>query len=191
MRVFIAVLVLIFSLQSWTKADDIRDFEIEGISVGDSLLDHFSEKKIKKEMKNAFYYKDNKYADIFFDIHQTYSFLQITIKPDDKTYKIYAIAGQILYENNINECYPKIKEIASSIESQLSKKTKKSFHNKKKHPYDNSGKSIYSSYDYLLDNGFIMVQCFDWDKKYTYADKLMVSFKNKIYNTFLLEEAYK
>ena len=47
MRVFIAVLVLIFSLQSWTKADDISDFEIEGMSIGDSLLDHFDENKIK------------------------------------------------------------------------------------------------------------------------------------------------
>ena len=47
MRVFIAVLVLIFSLQSWTKADDISDFEIEGISIGDSLLDYFSEEEIE------------------------------------------------------------------------------------------------------------------------------------------------
>ena len=38
MRVFIVALVLIFSFQSWTKADDIRDFEIEGMSIGDSLL---------------------------------------------------------------------------------------------------------------------------------------------------------
>ena len=43
MRVFIAVLVLILSLQSWTKADDISEFEIEGMSVGDSALDYFSE----------------------------------------------------------------------------------------------------------------------------------------------------
>ena len=49
MRVFIAVLVLIFSLQSWTKADDIRDFEIEGMSIGDSLLEFASEKEIKKK----------------------------------------------------------------------------------------------------------------------------------------------
>ena len=41
MRVFVAVLVLIFSLQSLTKADDIRDFEIEGMSIGDSLLDYY------------------------------------------------------------------------------------------------------------------------------------------------------
>ena len=47
MRVFIAVLVLIFSLQSWTKADDIRDLEIEGVSIGDSLLDYYSEEEIK------------------------------------------------------------------------------------------------------------------------------------------------
>jgi len=43
MRVFFAVLILIFSLQSWTKADDISDFEIEGMSIGDSALDFFSE----------------------------------------------------------------------------------------------------------------------------------------------------
>ena len=43
------VLVLTFSLQSWTKADDISEFEIEGISIGDSLLDHFDENKIKKK----------------------------------------------------------------------------------------------------------------------------------------------
>ena len=38
MRIFIALLVLIFSLQSWTKADDIRELQIEGMSIGDSLL---------------------------------------------------------------------------------------------------------------------------------------------------------
>ena len=56
MRVFLAVVVLIFSFQSWAKADDIRDFEIEGISVGDSLLDYFSEESIKQKIKTGFYY---------------------------------------------------------------------------------------------------------------------------------------
>ena len=50
MRVFIAVLILIFSLQSFTKADDISDFEIEGMSLGDSLLDYYSENEIKKQL---------------------------------------------------------------------------------------------------------------------------------------------
>jgi len=34
MRILIAVLVLIFSLQSLIKADDISDFQIEGMSIG-------------------------------------------------------------------------------------------------------------------------------------------------------------
>ena len=63
MRVFIVALVLIFSLQSWTKADDISDFEIEGMSVGDSLLDYlpkwnFTEEVIINSPKN--YYPGSK-----------------------------------------------------------------------------------------------------------------------------------
>ena len=63
MRVFLAVLVLIFSLQSLTKADDIRDFEIEGMSIGDSLLEYYEEEEIKKEinisLKRKHQYKNN------------------------------------------------------------------------------------------------------------------------------------
>ena len=59
MRVFIAVLVLIFSLQSFTKADDISEFEIEGMSIGDSALDYLSKSEIEKNKYYAeytFYY---------------------------------------------------------------------------------------------------------------------------------------
>ena len=48
MRFFLLVLFLVFNLQSWANADDIRDFQIEGMSIGDSLLDYFNEEKIKK-----------------------------------------------------------------------------------------------------------------------------------------------
>ena len=43
MRIILTLLIIIFSIQSLTKADDIRDFEIEGMSIGDSLLDYYSE----------------------------------------------------------------------------------------------------------------------------------------------------
>ena len=45
-NILIFTLVLIFSLQSWTKADNISEFEIEGMSVGDSLLDFFTKEEI-------------------------------------------------------------------------------------------------------------------------------------------------
>ena len=52
MKRLLLILILTVSFQSWAKADDIRDFQIEGMSVGDSLLDYFTEKEIKKKKKN-------------------------------------------------------------------------------------------------------------------------------------------
>ena len=47
MRKFLLILILILSFQSWTKADDLSDFQIEGISIGDSLLLHLTLDGIK------------------------------------------------------------------------------------------------------------------------------------------------
>ena len=57
MKTFILIFLLFISFQSLTKSDDISDFEIEGISIGDNALDHFSKSKIKNNQKN--YYKDD------------------------------------------------------------------------------------------------------------------------------------
>ena len=43
MKTFITVIVLLFSLQSLSKANDISDFQIED-SIGDSALDYFNKK---------------------------------------------------------------------------------------------------------------------------------------------------
>ena len=59
MRVLIAVLFLIFSFTSLSNADDVRDFQIEGISIGDSVLDFYTEIEINKNYypgSNKFYY---------------------------------------------------------------------------------------------------------------------------------------
>ena len=48
MKIFLTVLILIFSFQSWVKSDDISEFDIEGISIGDSALDFFSREQISK-----------------------------------------------------------------------------------------------------------------------------------------------
>ena len=53
MKKFLGILVLGLLLSLSAKADDIRDFEIEGISVGDNLLDHFTVNQINKAYKKA------------------------------------------------------------------------------------------------------------------------------------------
>ena len=60
MKRLLLILILTLSFQSWTKADDIRDFEIEGMSIGDSLLDYFSKDKIQLFINSddAFFYNE-------------------------------------------------------------------------------------------------------------------------------------
>ena len=66
MRTIIAVLVLIFSIQSWTKADDIRDFEIEGMSIGESAIKYFDINDLEKGKKEryTYIYPENKFLKI-------------------------------------------------------------------------------------------------------------------------------
>ena len=46
MRIFLSLIIIIFSVQSLCKADDITDFEIEGISIGDTLLQFVTKEEI-------------------------------------------------------------------------------------------------------------------------------------------------
>ena len=51
MKKLLILLFSIFLLSSPSVfADDISDFEIEGMSIGDSLLDYMTEEKILKEI---------------------------------------------------------------------------------------------------------------------------------------------
>ena len=45
-KIIFLIFIYIFTF-SVAKADDIRDLEIDGISVGDDALDYFSKKKIR------------------------------------------------------------------------------------------------------------------------------------------------
>ena len=47
MKRLLVILILTLNFQSSSMADDIKDFKIEGMSIGDSLLNFFSEKDIK------------------------------------------------------------------------------------------------------------------------------------------------
>ena len=53
MKRLLLILILTFNFQALTKADDIRDFEIEGMSIGDSALDFMSINEIKEIIKST------------------------------------------------------------------------------------------------------------------------------------------
>ena len=53
MKRLLLILILIFSFQSFTKADDVRDFEIEGMSIGDNLFDFISNEEFEDNKKGS------------------------------------------------------------------------------------------------------------------------------------------
>lgn len=99
MKFFLQILIFILSFQSSVKSNDIRDFQIEGISVGDSALDFFSKKELK-ESPDIFDYKNKiyRYYFLYYSKSQTYDALQITVKPNDKKFIIHAIDGHISFK---------------------------------------------------------------------------------------------
>ena len=62
MKKLLAIVVLSLCFITPSQADDIRDFQIEGMSIGDSLLDYFSEKDIKSAKKVTYPSSDKYYV---------------------------------------------------------------------------------------------------------------------------------
>ena len=90
MKIFLTLFVLLFS--SSVVAEDISDFQIEGMSIGDSLLDYFSEDEI--EDSKIFYYDDNTISTSSFKnlpFFETYDWVEFNYKTKDRNYLIIAI----------------------------------------------------------------------------------------------------
>ena len=177
-----------FSFQSWTKADDIRDFQIEGISVGDSLLDYYS----KNELQKDFFYNSKKWASISKadPNFKTYGGFQVHVKSNDEKYIIGSIEGMILYSNNIEKCYLKQNEISLELDKLLKNSKKDQW--EKIHSADKN--STTKAITYELDSGDkIGIYCYDWSEnnKNEFVDKLGVLIKSKEFNNWLNNEAYK
>ena len=66
MKILLTLFVLFFS--SLVVAEDISDFQIEGMSIGDSLLDYVSEMQIQNNIKDYTFKNDKFYAIDFDDI---------------------------------------------------------------------------------------------------------------------------
>ena len=79
MKILLTLSVLLFS--SSVVAEDISDFQIEGISIGDSLLDYMTEDQIKKEIKANKYMYDY-LTDYFGEVYihketENYSYMSL------------------------------------------------------------------------------------------------------------------
>jgi len=197
MKKLLGILVLGLFLITPSQADDIRDLEIEGISVGDSLLDYFTKKEIDN---NKYYLFENKNWAGFSKIdsyYETYEAMQFFFKENDKKYKIYRLEGKILYEDSdehINECGPQKKKTVGQIDIILKNVARKIDNGKFKHSADKSGLSIVEQVIYVFKDGSsVSVECKNWSDKITKEEGFIDNFQVSIsFDEFLdfIDTAY-
>jgi len=180
-RLSLYLFLIFFTLQTPSKADDIRDFQIEGMSIGDSLLDYFSEEEIKSR-KQWFYPKSEKYYRInIIKEFEEYDHITFHIKKGDKKYIIESIKGVRYFENNHKECLKFKKEMVQDISSFLQKPEDRT--------YDGGwpdGRAKVEATDFTTSGGYIRIWCADWIKA-----KEEKGYKDGIFLTITPQKIYK
>ena len=187
MRFFLTILIVIISFQSWTKADNISEFEIEGMSLGESLLDHFSLEFIKNHSDFGDDYKSKE----FFDIEimnrnyklEIYDGLQIAVKSNDKSFIIHGIDGVKIY-TDINRCLKDRKNILEEL-SLLFSNADRFDREKISHPsYKNSFTT--DTFFTLSNDNEVVISCYEFSKTTGFDHQLRVSMWSKELNLWLI-----
>ena len=189
----IVVLGLLF-ISAPSKADDIRDFQIEGMSIGDSLLDYVSKNEIEKQIKSesAYLYPDKKFIKIFItNNNYVYDDLAVILKYDNKDYIIHEISGRV-YCDEIKICLNNQKKVLSELKN-LFKDNAKLEEKKKPHYIDPTGNSIVYLGEFYFKNTNMgaAASVYDWSDKLTkenqWFDCLQVDVASHEYNTYVLK----
>ena len=175
MKTLLTLFVLLFS--SSLFADDISDFQIEGMSIGDSLLDYFSEKEILSNKMN--YNKEVGFetSEFYKTIpSNSYDSIGAAYRSNDKKFIIHKIWGLIFYSNNIKDCYSKKNAITEDLSVLF-----KDVEWKNTEYEDEDGFFSFSTKH--LKWGVVLISCYDWNSKLTmeknWKDNLRVSIATK------------
>lgn len=163
LKKFVLPLILSLFFTSILKSNDIKDFEIGKMTVGDSLLNYYSINEIE-QVEKLYYPSGNKE---FFEItlrskiESEYKKFQFALKSNDKEYKIYNIHG-LNYIKDISDCNFKRSKISKEILTTLNTNLKHDYESN----YGNKfGTSIAYITDFKISNGVIRTMCIAWDKK--------------------------
>ena len=169
MKKLFIIIIIFISFQTLSKADDIRDFQIEGMSVGDSLLSYMNKNLIVNEINNkdfSYYYEDDFVSISTWEIKnnfKTYNDVGVVLKIGDNQHKIFSLEGTLYMDenSNIQKCYNKQNEIALDIKNSLNLENNgDTWFVKKENLYKHQRSIRYIDFE-LSDGGAIRVTCYE------------------------------
>lgn len=190
MKKLLLIFILILSIQSFIKADETSNFEIEGMSIGDSLLNFFDKATIDNE-KSLPAWKSKKFLRfVTYENLNIYDAVLIYFINEKNNYEISSMSAVKEYPKEIKDC---IKE-----KNKITKEFKNLFENFETDSYildhnqDESGKSKVNVIDFdFKDGSTARIMCTDWsdkmekEKDYNFVDELRVSLLSREYARFL------
>ena len=191
---FLIILVLIFYLPNLSIADDIRDFQIEGISIGDSLLDIATEKEINKA-KSSKQFSNDKFIIYYLEELKplkNYDWVSVSTKKNEKNYIVTNIGGAINYKK-LDKCLELQKEIQKDVERLFKANDKQE--NNYASKQDKTGNSKVYGVQYYLkpypSNESIAINCYHMTDASNIEKSLKITVNTEEYAYFIINEAYK
>ena len=179
------------------KAEVINNFKIEGIKIGDNLLDHAENIGLSleslKNFKLVYYPNSKKFAGLNIvnkGNYKTFDTVQFHINPNN--YKIHSVSGKMYKSSCFKELdimFEEIKNLYPSAEIYLGKE--------KKHKADKTGNSMSKFHVLKFINGQIRFDCQDWSDEFRDSngnkpkDGIMVSVLSNEFFDWLKNDAYK
>ena len=179
-------IVLIFFNSNNLKANDIGDYEIEGIRLGDSILSFFSIEKINSGLKDWYPDKTFSYTEFSDTKIKDYDKLGFFFKPGDNGYKIYSIMGAKFCKNDIQDCFKLQKEIEKNFKVDF--KYLKKNTDKIKIPdggNNGTGSIHYQSFWIFKDGGEVFIETRDWADDSRFTDNVSINIDSKEFNVWL------
>ncbi len=174
MKKILGIVVLSLLLSTSAYTDDIKDFKIESISIGDSALDYFTESQLENGELDWFNYSYKEYSTSLLLGKDIYDWFKISYNSHDDDFIIEGLVGIVVKKKyDDNKCNKELDTAALDI-SKLFKNTKqgkkqlyKIVYNPRKifQEPNSSGKSTATSISFdFKDEGKIILSCYNMDK---------------------------
>ena len=198
MRLFVIFLIFVFNFQILTKADDISDFEIEGISVGDSLIDFFDDLDLTEQLIKDYPKSTYPGSDKFYGLRINkelgdYDNFGVLLKKDDEKYIIYILRGRKKFANKLDECKNYKENVVSSIKSLLPN-IEPNIYNHKYRIDDGKSISYITAFNIGLA-GSIRIYCDNWsaivEKNERWVDSLNIEISSEEALEWINNEAWE
>ena len=176
MKKLLGIVVLGFLLSKIVYADNISDFQINGMSLGDSALMYYSKASIDSNKEN--WYKGKKYKT------SSIGDIQISYKNKDEKYILEGI--DLVETMDIAECSDQIDSEVLAIKNLFSNKVKLKGPKRIKHWADKTKKSWFDQYEFKFPTkDYIFVECYNWSDSVSWPDHMRFRITSKGFIRFL------